>query len=74
MCKLLLQSPTPQISWRREGNKDLPMGRIRCGPEGSTLRIRHITFEDAGQYTCMAFNDVGGPTINYTVNVDVVGM
>ena len=65
-------SPTPQITWSRRGNKEIPLDRIKNGngPNGATLQIRDVDFDDDGVYICEASNGEGGP-ITYESTVTV---
>ena len=69
---IFFYSPTPSITWTWGYDINIEPRRIQTGPEGSELKIRDITFDDAGTYTCEAFNGVGQP-IRYTTAVTVRG-
>jgi len=51
-------TPLPEIRWRKQGGA-LPWGRTTYDNYGKTLVIKHVDFEDAGEYTCEASNGVG---------------
>ena len=51
-------TPLPTISWTRLTGS-LPNDRISFENYGKTLVIKHVDFEDAGNYQCQAFNGVG---------------
>ena len=53
-------TPLPAIKWTRMG-QPLPMDRITYENYGKTLVIKHVDFEDAGEYKCEASNGVGRP-------------
>ncbi|KFO31930.1 Hemicentin-2 [Fukomys damarensis] len=50
--------PTPHLSWSHEGLALQEDSRIHVDPQG-TLIIQGLAPEDAGNYTCLAANDVG---------------
>ena len=62
-------TPLPNITWRRK-DKSLPQDRILYENYGKTLVVKHVDFEDAGEYQCTAKNGVGRP-IEHTVQVEV---
>ena len=51
-------TPLPEIRWRKKGGT-LPYGRTTFDNYGKTLILKHVDFEDAGDYTCEASNGVG---------------
>ncbi|XP_036359348.1 roundabout homolog 2 isoform X7 [Octopus sinensis] len=56
-------SPIPAIYWRKGIEQDLmfpnrDLGRFSVDVNG-TLHIRQVRFEDAGEYTCHAYNAAG---------------
>ena len=63
-------TPLPEIRWRKQGGK-LPWGRTTYDNYGKTLVIKHVDFEDAGDYTCEASNGVG-LTQSYSINLEVL--
>jgi neuronal cell adhesion protein len=63
-------TPLPEIRWRKQGGK-LPWGRTTFDNYGKTLLIKHVDFEDAGDYTCEASNGVG-LTQSYSINLEVL--
>ncbi|XP_054706546.1 hemicentin-1-like [Uloborus diversus] len=56
--------PSPQISWRRENQKDINLGpvgnteNIVQRVEGEFLNLTQVTREDMGAYLCIASNGV----------------
>ena len=50
-------SPTPKIEWRRQGNKDLPIGRHYI--RKNNLFLRNPIKEDEDIYMCHASTPVG---------------
>ena len=63
-------TPLPEIRWRKQGGK-LPWGRTTFDNYGKTLVIKHVDFQDAGDYTCEASNGVG-LTQSYSINLEVL--
>lgn len=51
-------TPLPKIQWTRLDTA-MPKDRITYENYGKTLVIKHVDFEDAGQYQCQATNGVG---------------
>ena len=49
--------PTPKIEWRRQGNKELPIGRHYI--RNNNLYLRNPTKEDEDIYMCHASTPVG---------------
>lgn len=46
--------------------------RMTQGNYGKSLVIRHVNFEDEGEYTCEASNGVGEAK-SYSINLKVMG-
>ena len=63
-------TPLPEIRWRKKGGA-LPYGRTTFDNYGKTLVIKHVDFEDAGDYTCEASNGVGLAK-SYSVKLEVL--
>lgn len=57
-------SPTPEVVWYKD-DAILPV----AGPQPWHLRLDHVTEEDGGVYTCVAYNNVGAITFSYNVTV-----
>ena len=51
-------TPLPEIRWTKKGGA-LPQGRTTYDNYGKTLVIKHVDYEDEGDYTCEASNGVG---------------
>ncbi|XP_071743212.1 neuroglian isoform X5 [Lepeophtheirus salmonis] len=62
-------TPLPEIRWRKQGGP-LPPGRTTLDNYGKTLVIKHVDFEDAGDYTCEASNGVGIAK-SYSISIEV---
>ncbi|TRY75568.1 hypothetical protein TCAL_04520 [Tigriopus californicus] len=63
-------TPLPEIRWRKQGGA-LPWGRTTFDNYGKTLVIKHVDFEDEGDYTCEASNGVGLAQ-SYSINLKVL--
>ena len=63
-------TPLPEIRWRKKGGA-LPWGRSTYDNYGKTLIIKHVDFEDSGDYTCEASNGVGLAK-SYSINLEVL--
>ncbi len=63
-------TPLPEIRWRKAGGA-LPWGRTTYDNYGKTLVIKHVDFEDAGDYTCEASNGVGQAK-SYSIALEVL--
>uniref|UniRef100_A0A669D6L5 Neuronal cell adhesion molecule a n=1 Tax=Oreochromis niloticus TaxID=8128 RepID=A0A669D6L5_ORENI len=60
--------PTPDISWQKEGG-ELPSNRVSYHNFKKTLKISDVNENDAGNYRCVATNNLG--TIHHTIKVTV---
>ena len=62
-------SPTPRVTWERK-NGDLP-DRSHQESYGMELVIEDVEFEDAGQYECVAINEVAPAPIRRSIILSV---
>ncbi|XP_014296942.2 titin isoform X1 [Microplitis demolitor] len=72
VCKLHAK-PEPNIRWEK-GGKILPLGgdfTADFDGETSRLSIHHVYPEDEGEYTCVAYNELGKAFTSACVIVDV---
>uniref|UniRef100_A0A3Q4GEU3 Neural cell adhesion molecule L1 n=1 Tax=Neolamprologus brichardi TaxID=32507 RepID=A0A3Q4GEU3_NEOBR len=60
--------PTPDISWQKEGG-ELPSNRVSYQNFKKTLKISDVNENDAGNYRCVATNNLG--TVHHTIKVTV---
>ncbi|XP_049848068.1 lachesin-like [Schistocerca gregaria] len=53
-------SPTPTVTWRREGGEDIPLGNGQhvASVEGSVFHIKRVNRLHMGAYLCIASNGV----------------
>lgn len=63
-------SPTPTIKWFKKGG-DLPGRKVKYDNYNKTLKIINVSEEDAGEYVCMANNQLG--SIRHSIFVQVKG-
>lgn len=71
VCKLHAK-PEPNIRWEK-GGKILPLGgdfTADFDGETSRLSIHHVYPEDEGEYTCVAYNELGKAFTSACVIVD----
>ena len=66
-------TPTPQIVWKRQGEKPLEKGRFAQLSSGS-LRVNRVLPQDKGIYSCLSIQSKGSNrvtknTLNITVSV-----
>ena len=63
--------PTPEIQWYHNGDpvKDSRRVKVFSDDESSTLTITQATFDDEGEYKCVARNDSGSATCKAEVTV-----
>ena len=53
--------PTPKVNWTKNGR--------HLANNSTTLRISHVTFDDAGQYECSAENRAGKIRTSFWMDV-----
>lgn len=68
---ITLGSPTPSVSWYRNGEPLRTGGRYTVQADGS-LEIRDVVADDSGSYAIRAMNSVG--VDEETINVIVPSM
>ncbi|XP_074529042.1 neurofascin homolog (chicken) a isoform X17 [Halichoeres trimaculatus] len=60
--------PTPTIKWFKKGG-DLPAQKVKFEKFNKTLKIINVSEEDAGEYVCMAVNQLGSTRHSIFVQV-----
>ncbi|XP_060897537.1 neurofascin homolog (chicken) a isoform X8 [Labrus mixtus] len=60
--------PTPTIKWFKKGG-DLPAQKVKFEKFNKTLKIINVSEEDAGEYVCMANNQLG--SVRHSIFVQV---
>ncbi|XP_068170719.1 neurofascin homolog (chicken) a isoform X4 [Antennarius striatus] len=60
--------PTPTVKWFKKGG-DLPGQKVKFENYNKTLKIINVSEEDAGEYVCMASNQLG--SIRHSITVQV---
>ncbi|XP_044742143.1 neuroglian [Chrysoperla carnea] len=63
--------PLPQIVWYKDGIPIRASDRVSQENYGKSLKIKHVTFEDQGAYTCEASNGVGHAQ-SYSISLSVL--
>uniref|UniRef100_A0A8D2E1P9 Neural cell adhesion molecule L1-like protein n=1 Tax=Sciurus vulgaris TaxID=55149 RepID=A0A8D2E1P9_SCIVU len=61
--------PTPQVEWTKLGG-DLPKGRVTKENHGKTLKIENVSYQDKGNYRCVASNVLGTASHDFHVIVE----
>lgn len=62
-------TPTPTLSWRKDGRELAPNERIRVS--GNRVQVRRLERTDGGAYSCMFSNVVG--QVTHTIRLVVEG-
>ncbi|XP_036144946.1 uncharacterized protein LOC105834071 [Monomorium pharaonis] len=72
-CKVYASPDPPLIRWERGGKIIIMAGDFAAEFDGETARlnIQHIYPEDEGEYTCVAYNDLGKAYTSACLVVDV---
>uniref|UniRef100_UPI0037E77F66 neurofascin homolog (chicken) a n=1 Tax=Semicossyphus pulcher TaxID=241346 RepID=UPI0037E77F66 len=60
--------PTPTVKWFKKGG-DLPAQKVKFEKFNKTLKIINVSEEDAGEYVCMAYNQLGSARHSIFVQV-----
>ncbi|XP_060787017.1 hemicentin-1 isoform X2 [Neoarius graeffei] len=62
-------TPSPQLTWMRNGVKLDTTEHVHVSAHGSTLTLWSVTEEDSGTYTCLAISPAGQDSKLYTLFV-----
>lgn len=62
-------TPTPSMSWLRDGLPLRPDAHLIIGTQGMVLQLIKAETEDSGRYTCVASNDVGEVSKHFILKV-----
>ena len=60
--------PVPVVTWYNRGVLISNSSRYSVSRDG-TLSLNHVTYDDNGQYQCVAKNEAGATSANITVFV-----
>uniref|UniRef100_A0ABM5GDB4 Hemicentin-1 n=1 Tax=Pogona vitticeps TaxID=103695 RepID=A0ABM5GDB4_9SAUR len=61
--------PPPVLTWYKDGYLLSSSGKVLILPGGRVLQIPRAQSEDAGRYICVAVNEAGEDSIQYSVRV-----
>ncbi|XP_053737549.1 hemicentin-1 isoform X1 [Synchiropus splendidus] len=62
-------SPTPVITWYKDGNPVVPNSNVQVLDLGKTLRLLQAATEDGGDYSCKAINIAGSTEKDFFLDV-----
>lgn len=62
-------TPTPTVSWLREGVTVVPEPHLRFFNQNTTLQITRAQVNDTGRYTCVANNTAGQASRHFNIKV-----
>ncbi|KAK0141478.1 Hemicentin-1 [Merluccius polli] len=62
-------SPTPVITWYKDGNLVVPGHSVQILDRGKTLRLLKAASSDAGGYSCKAINIAGSTDKDFFLDV-----
>ncbi|XP_019904855.2 hemicentin-1 isoform X2 [Esox lucius] len=62
-------TPSPSMSWLREGETLVPDTHIKLLNLGTTVQIPQVRVEDTGRYTCWAVNTAGRASRHFNLKV-----
>lgn len=62
-----------RISWMRHGKilDTVPEGSVQYSDDSAMIKFKKVRFDDRGEYTCFAANQVS--SVNQTTIVNVLG-
>ncbi|KAJ7986246.1 hypothetical protein DPEC_G00337960 [Dallia pectoralis] len=62
-------TPSPSMSWLKEGKTFVPDTHIKLLNLGTTVQIPQVRVEDTGRYTCLAENTAGRTSRHFNLKV-----
>ncbi|ELV11507.1 Hemicentin-1 [Tupaia chinensis] len=62
-------TPTPRVSWLRDGQPLRLDAHLTVGTQGMVLRLTKAETEDSGSYTCIASNEAGEVSKHFILKV-----
>uniref|UniRef100_A0A8C9R6U4 Hemicentin-1 n=1 Tax=Scleropages formosus TaxID=113540 RepID=A0A8C9R6U4_SCLFO len=62
-------SPTPVITWYKDGEPVVPSKTVQILQEGKILKLMKVATSDAGQYNCRGINIAGSTKKNFLLDV-----
>nr|XP_033816119.1 hemicentin-1 isoform X1 [Geotrypetes seraphini] len=66
---LTIGTPTPNMSWLKNGQSLEPKAHLTVNNEGMVLQISKAEMEDVGRYTCVASNEAGEVSKHFILKV-----
>lgn len=62
-------TPTPSMSWLKDGQPLVLDAHLTIGTQGMVLQLIKAETEDSGKYTCVASNDAGEISKHFVLKV-----
>ncbi|XP_004768021.1 hemicentin-1 isoform X1 [Mustela putorius furo] len=62
-------TPTPRMSWLRDGQPLNPNSRLKISTQGMVLQLDKAETEDSGKYICIASNEAGEVNKHFILKV-----
>ncbi|XP_044123231.1 hemicentin-1 isoform X1 [Neovison vison] len=62
-------TPTPRMSWLRDGQPLNPNNRLKISTQGMVLQLDKAETEDSGRYICIASNEAGEVNKHFILKV-----
>lgn len=73
LCSVSKGDTPIRISWMRHGKilDTVPEGSVQYSDDSAMIKFKKVRFDDRGEYTCFAANQVS--SVNQTTIVNVLG-